>query len=83
LQRLDRPGQRSPRDGEHAIDIDQHRADGPHAPTIAEVAAPAQGTWPCRQVKVPADGWPANALIGMTGLWDHPQDSAASQIGRF
>jgi hypothetical protein len=32
---------------------------------------------------VPADGWPANALISMTGLRDHPQDSAASQIGQF
>ena len=33
VQGRDRPGQRLPRDGQHAIDIDQHRA---HAPTITQ-----------------------------------------------
>ena len=36
VQGRDRTGQRSPRDGQHAVDVDQHRADGPHAPLITE-----------------------------------------------
>ena len=41
VQRRDRPGQRFPRDGQHAVDVDQHRVNAPHAPTIT-AAAPAR-----------------------------------------
>ena len=37
----DHTGQRFPRDGQHAVDVDQHPADAPHAPTITAAAAPA------------------------------------------
>ena len=38
VQRRDRPGQRFPRDGQHAIDIDQNRAHALHALTIIAVS---------------------------------------------
>ena len=38
MQGRDCPGQRFPRHGQHAIDVDQHPADPPHALTIAAAA---------------------------------------------
>jgi hypothetical protein len=46
VQGRDRPGQRLPRDGQHAIDVDQHRA---HALTITATATSAQDTGSCQQ----------------------------------
>jgi hypothetical protein len=41
VQGRDRPGQRFPLDGQHAVDVDQHRVDAPHALTITAAATPS------------------------------------------